>query len=174
MGRRKGLSLKTRFEVFKRDQFTCGYCGQRPPNIILEVDHIVPVSNKGTNDFDNLITSCFDCNRGKSFHSIEIKKEPRVISLKEQELQYQEYQDFLLEIDKRLNKEVEILNNTFNSFFPEKVFNDRFKASVKRFLRELGLDKTKQALEKAASLMPTSSDTLNYFCGICWKEIRKK
>ena len=131
--KRKGISLKTRFEIFKRDQFTCGYCGQRPPNIILEIDHIVPVSNNGTNDINNLITSCFDCNRGKSFRSIEVKEEPIVVSLKEQELQYQQYQDFLLEIDKRLNKEVELLNDIFSGFFPDKEFNNKFKASVKRF-----------------------------------------
>ena len=39
---RKGLSKKIRFEVFKRDQFTCQYCGKQAPNVVLEVDHITP------------------------------------------------------------------------------------------------------------------------------------
>lgn len=34
-----------RFEVFKRDNFTCRYCGQAPPTAILEVDHIIPSKN---------------------------------------------------------------------------------------------------------------------------------
>lgn len=58
-----GKSL--RFEVFARDSFVCQYCGQRPPDVILEADHIHPVSRGGLDELINLITSCYDCNRGK-------------------------------------------------------------------------------------------------------------
>lgn len=64
--KRKALSKSVRFEVFKRDKFTCQYCGRMAPDVVLEVDHINPVANGGTNDILNLITSCKDCNRGKS------------------------------------------------------------------------------------------------------------
>ena len=43
MSKRKSLSKKIRFEVFKRDKFTCQYCGKTAPNVVLEVDHIEPV-----------------------------------------------------------------------------------------------------------------------------------
>ena len=62
---RTPLSKKTRFEVFKRDSFTCQYCGKSAPDVILEVDHIIPVAQGGTDDLFNLVTSCRDCNRGK-------------------------------------------------------------------------------------------------------------
>lgn len=65
MGKRKALSKGVRFEVFKRDAFKCQYCGRAAPDVILEVDHIVPVAEGGGNDLLNLITSCRDCNRGK-------------------------------------------------------------------------------------------------------------
>ena len=39
MAERKPLSKKIRFEVFKRDAFTCQYCGQMAPDVLLEVDH---------------------------------------------------------------------------------------------------------------------------------------
>lgn len=65
MAERKSLSKKVRFEVFKRDSFTCQYCGESAPKVVLNVDHINPVSKSGENDFLNLITSCFDCNAGK-------------------------------------------------------------------------------------------------------------
>ena len=60
-----GLTKKLRFEVFKRDSFTCQYCGRSAPDVTLQVDHIDPKANNGTNDILNLITSCFDCNQGK-------------------------------------------------------------------------------------------------------------
>lgn len=63
--KRKSLSKKIRFEVFKRDNFTCRYCGKSAPDVVLEVDHIIPVSKGGTDDICNLATSCLDCNRGK-------------------------------------------------------------------------------------------------------------
>lgn len=60
------LSKRTRFEIFKRDGFVCQYCGSRPPDVVLEVDHIDPRANGGSNDHINLVTSCEPCNRGKS------------------------------------------------------------------------------------------------------------
>lgn len=71
MAKRKGLSKKIRFEVFKRDSFTCQYCGNQAPDFVLCVDHIVPVASGGQNDSLNLITACFDCNAGKSDRSLK-------------------------------------------------------------------------------------------------------
>lgn len=65
MPKRKSLSKKLRFEVFRRDGFMCRYCGNRPPEVALEVDHINPVARGGDNDPLNLVSSCVDCNRGK-------------------------------------------------------------------------------------------------------------
>lgn len=59
------VSQKTRFDVFKRDDFTCQYCGRKSPEVILEVDHITPRSEGGNDDMGNLITSCRECNHGK-------------------------------------------------------------------------------------------------------------
>lgn len=63
---RKNLSKRTRFEVFKRDAFTCQYCGAKAPDVMLHVDHIQPVSKGGHNGVLNLATACLDCNFGKS------------------------------------------------------------------------------------------------------------
>lgn len=49
--------------VFKRDNFTCQYCGSRGGK--LECDHIVPVSKGGSHEIWNLTTACFKCNRAK-------------------------------------------------------------------------------------------------------------
>lgn len=61
----KGLGL--RFRVLLRDNFTCVYCGRNPKEdgVKLEVDHIIPKSRGGTDDIDNLVTACWECNQGK-------------------------------------------------------------------------------------------------------------
>jgi hypothetical protein len=69
--KRQGLSKATRFEVFKRDSFTCQYCGAQAPDTILEVDHINPVAGGGENDLMNLITACKPCNAGKGARTLD-------------------------------------------------------------------------------------------------------
>src|SRR6266487_210792 len=63
--RRYSLSKSVRFEVLKRDSFTCQYCGNKAPNVLLEIDHIHPVVKGGGNEILNLVTACRDCNGGK-------------------------------------------------------------------------------------------------------------
>lgn len=63
---RKGLSKRTRFEIFKRDGFACRYCGRSPAAAPLHVDHVVPVAAGGHSQPENLVTACDDCNLGKS------------------------------------------------------------------------------------------------------------
>lgn len=62
---RKAIGPRLRFEVFKRDKFTCQYCGSKAPDVVLQCDHISSVAGGGTNDILNLITSCSTCNGGK-------------------------------------------------------------------------------------------------------------
>ncbi len=75
------ITKKIRFEVFKRDSFQCKYCGRSAPGVILEIDHINPKSKGGKDSIFNLITSCFDCNRGKGKRKLsdtsEIKKQKK-------------------------------------------------------------------------------------------------
>ena len=68
-----------RFQVLQRDNFTCRYCGRRAPEVVLEVDHAVAWAAGGETDINNLITTCRDCNRGKSVSSVDpatTKKRP--------------------------------------------------------------------------------------------------
>lgn len=60
------IGSRMRFEILKRDGYTCQYCGRKPPEIVLELDHIKPRSAGGEDVPENLIVACRDCNRGKS------------------------------------------------------------------------------------------------------------
>jgi len=64
--KRSPLPPALRYKILKRDRNTCQSCGARSPEVELEVDHKIPVSKGGTDNEDNLITRCRDCNRGKS------------------------------------------------------------------------------------------------------------
>lgn len=50
----------TKSEVFRRDQYTCQYCGKRTKE--LTIDHIIPRSKDGSHTWVNLITACPKCN----------------------------------------------------------------------------------------------------------------
>ena len=75
MTARKAISKKMRFEVLKRDKFTCQYCGKQSPSVVLHLDHIKPVSKGGKNTLLNLVTSCVDCNLGKGARELSDESE---------------------------------------------------------------------------------------------------
>lgn len=53
----------TRVLILKRDSHTCQYCEYKGPN--LTIDHILPKSRGGQDTWQNLVTSCLDCNNCK-------------------------------------------------------------------------------------------------------------
>lgn len=114
MSKRKSISKKVRFDVFKRDNFTCQYCGKKAPDVVLEVDHIKPVSKGGNNGMMNLITSCFDCNRGKSDKTLnenqtlakELKQMEQLSQRKEQIEMMFKWQNELLNQDDMIIKKI--------------------------------------------------------------------
>lgn len=66
---RSAMSNDLREAVKKRDNYTCCICGNsiyEEPNLLLEVDHIIPVSKGGKTELNNLQTLCWRCNREKS------------------------------------------------------------------------------------------------------------
>lgn len=68
---RKAMSARLRFDVMKRDKYTCQICGRsKKDGAVLHVDHIRPVARGGTNDKANLQTLCAECNLGKGTKSL--------------------------------------------------------------------------------------------------------
>ena len=63
--KRKAVPQGMRFEIFARDGFACRYCGAKPPGVVLEIDHVIPVAGGGSNAPANLVTACRKCNSGK-------------------------------------------------------------------------------------------------------------
>lgn len=170
------INKKTRFEVFKRDGFQCAYCGKTPPAVTLEVDHIEPISKGGSDDINNLITACFDCNRGK--RNIELNKIPAKLNenleiLKEKEEQLKEYRRFIKKVEKRIENDINIIDEIYSTYFPGWAFSDNFKnVSLKNFVKQLPLNEIIDAIELACSKTNDRDKAIPYFCGICWNKIK--
>lgn len=55
----------SRANIYARDGYTCQYCAQSFPTQELTFDHVVPVSQGGRKDWENIVTCCVSCNRRK-------------------------------------------------------------------------------------------------------------
>ena len=55
----------SKFNVMLRDMFTCQYCMITLPKKELTIDHVVPISKGGANNFENVVAACKPCNHGK-------------------------------------------------------------------------------------------------------------
>lgn len=151
MSNRKPLSKKIRFEVFKRDQFKCQYCGSSAPDVVLQVDHINPVSNGGDNELLNLITSCEPCNNGKRARLIDdkgiIEKQRKMLedlyNRREQLSMILQWRDELKKFDDELLMEVV-------SRVEDKVcstVNDKGLSIIKGWLAKFELNDLLQAID---------------------------
>lgn len=173
--KRKSISKKLRFEIFKRDSFTCQYCGSTPPKVALEIDHITPVSKGGNNNTENLITSCFNCNRGKS--NIELKRiiptmAESLKSMVAKEEQLKEFKKFTKKIKRRRNREINRVAKIYEEEFEGWLLTSSFKKnSIGRFLKELPIHEVEEAMEQATSIIADEDGAIKYFCGICWNKI---
>lgn len=59
-------NLKSRFFILEKYKFKCAYCGRGTPEVELQLDHVIPKSKGGTEDINNLVPACAECNLGKS------------------------------------------------------------------------------------------------------------
>jgi len=81
-------SPRLRFAVLFRDGFICWYCGARPPDVRLVIDHFEPWANGGRTEYRNLVTACEECNYGKSDTVIWGRFFYRYINKREEEHNY--------------------------------------------------------------------------------------
>jgi hypothetical protein len=171
---RKPLSKRTRFDVFKRDEFTCQYCGQKPPAVVLEVDHVIAVAEGGGNDETNLLTACFDCNRGKaagSLNVVPIDLKAKAALLRERMEQTAAYEDLLREQKSLVDRDIADVVDLYESAFPDWSLTAPARQSIKHFLTKLPASEVRDAMEMAVARMPVKR-AFKYFCGVCWRKIK--
>lgn len=171
------MSKKLRFDVFKRDRFTCQYCGAHPPGVLLHVDHIVPVSSGGEDAIDNLITACQPCNLGKG--AGDLKAIPKSLADKardvaELEEQLRGYQEILQAQRDRLEDEMWRVAEEIEPGSSKAGMSRDWLASIRKFISALGVHEVLDATEIARARYPYGGKrTFLYFCGVCWNKIRQ-
>lgn len=176
MTTRKSISKKVRFEIFKRDGFTCQYCGAHPPAVILHVDHIHPVAKGGGNEDDNLITSCESCNQGKSDRSlsdIPQSLQEKAALIIEKEEQIKGFKRVMTARRQRIEDECEEVVAVYERFREGFTLNDKARVTVRMFIEKLGVHEVVAAMERAyTNTKIRDGQEFKYFCGICWNKIR--
>lgn len=174
---RKSLSPKIRFEVFQRDSFTCQYCGRKTPAVILEVDHIIPVKKGGGDDFENLRTSCWECNHGKGGTPLSATTGPddpylASVEIAEREMQIKAYNEILAKRLARENKEIECVRENWGRLCPN-AWTAPSSASLRPWLRKLAEVEILEAVEIVSEAMSRPgpkrvdySGALSYFYAV--------
>jgi len=173
------MQSSIRFKVFQRDGFICQYCGEKPPKAILEVDHIIPKSKNGKDNFDNLITACFECNSGKS--NKDLKDIPKTIEknieeIKERKKQLKEFYKYQEEIENRNSKILFEISCYWEELWDGKYsLNIRGEANVKMFLKNFDKEEIKEGMAIARGKNLNDIErSWKYFCGVMWNKLRNK
>ena len=136
------ITKKIRFEVFKRDNFQCKYCGRSAPDVILEVDHINPRDNGGEDSMFNLITSCFDCNRGKGKRKLSDKTE---FKKQKKELEKVQKEREQLKLLKKWRDEIKNVDEEYIDYFSNIIDES---CNCARTLSEFGKKKLLKLIKK--------------------------
>lgn len=174
------ISKRLRFEILRRDNFQCRYCGAKPPEAELHVDHVVPKALGGDEQPSNLVTACEPCNSGKTSTTPDA---PLVEDVKSDALRWARAMEVALEVHRAKRDERDAYVNYFSSLWAEWTYDFQkkpipldpdWRSTVEKFF-SYGLDPddlahaVRTAMENR-KVLPAHS--FRYFCGICWNTLR--
>lgn len=171
------VSKRLRFEILRRDNHTCRYCGRSAPEVKLTVDHVTPESLGGGDDPTNLVAACADCNSGKS----SVPADAAVVAdVAQDALRWSRAMEKVAEI-----RQAERVSRIQTKFWFMEVWNewtnwrdetfplpDNALDSLVRFFAA-GLSAAEMEDLVRAAMHSQSPDKWRYFCGCCWRRIRE-
>jgi hypothetical protein len=153
MSERSHVPKALRFEVFKRDKFTCQYCGANAPEVVLHCDHIIAVINGGRNELLNLLTACAGCNLGKGKRLLDddtvVKKQRLELeALQDRREQIQMMLAWRQELSDITNDTIAIIEQRFASRTSIGL-DEAARAMVRRWLKKYQFEEILCAIEDA-------------------------
>ena len=172
------VTKRTRYEVLRRDNNTCRYCGGTAPDVKITVDHVTPVALGGTDKPENLVAACWDCNAGKS--SVPPGAD-LVADVSQTALRWSgaikkaaEIKGAQVSKSDNLIEWFELLWDIHAPQFAHLPSN--WRESIVNFVAAgLTLDAIEEAVHTTASKggYVQQSQMFRYFCGICWSKVRE-
>lgn len=163
------VTKRTRYEVLKRDNHTCRYCGGVAPDAILTVDHVTPVALGGSDDPSNLVAACRDCNYGKASTAPEsaLVDDVKAVDLR--------WSDAMKKAAEALTAEVNLGEEYLKAFgaawpMHRSTPNDAESSILRLHRAGLPVELMAEAIQIAA-YQPGVYDRFSYFMGICWKRV---
>lgn len=172
------VSTRTRFEVFKRDGFTCCYCGRNRDGdgVKLHVDHVIPVAEGGSDSIENLVTACQDCNLGKAANLLDerapvpdIAGHVATMRAKREKLREYAQQKAIEEAATSM-----VWNHWFDVWGVSELDRWRipYRSTLQRYVAELGCDEVKDAMNITAERFPQpSNNAVKYVYGVLRRKL---
>jgi hypothetical protein len=169
------VSKRLRFEILRRDNHTCRYCGASAPDASLRVDHVTPEALGGRTEPANLVTACEPCNSGKSSVALDsaMVEDIKADALRFAEVTRQAFAVVLEHSEERTDYE-----DQWHSVWDE-------VASIRRIGLPLdwrntlgrwhGMGVPIELVEDAARIALRdlrTTDPFRYFCGIVWNQVQ--
>lgn len=172
------IGPKLRFEVFKRDDFTCRYCGRKTPAVVLEVDHVIPVAEGGGDEIENLVTSCWECNSGKGKRLLDVMNaegdvHEKAAALLEREMQLREYNEVRQKIRERENADIQRVLEAWAQHWPGGQ-PDYWpnEPQIRSLLNEISVVDLVDAVAIASDKITPTFARVKYFFGVAYTRAR--
>lgn len=164
------LTKRTRYEVLRRDNHTCRYCGESAPDVKLTVDHVTPVALGGSDDPSNLVAACRDCNYGKASTSPDATL---VDDVKQSDIKWAAAMKRAAIIQATERDVDSEWANALRLIWGPRWAPDDFTSTLGAF-RAAGLSLSE--MEDAARIATSArsvDDHWRYFCGVAWRKVSK-
>lgn len=173
---RKGISGSLRWHILARDGFTCRYCGAAAgqDGVELAVDHVVSVKDGGTNNPDNLATSCRKCNGGKSARSLQNAPTPKQVIARVRKMAgnlQQQAEAIQATIKAQADVRQQIVNMKCAAYgITQCTIATGEATGASRLINEFGADKVMSWYQSAAGHNVWESDAIRYVYGCAKNE----
>lgn len=174
------LSKRLRYEILRRDNHACRYCGAAAPDVKITVDHVIPTALGGTNEATNLVAACTDCNAGKASTNPE---SDLVGDVNDDALRWANAMKRASELERTAREGKERVADIFLEAWSKDAFMGRHPAlpedwyiTLYRFL-DLGLDESDlidAARLSLATVRVHRDGKFSYFCGIVYRTLERR
>lgn len=173
------ISKRLRFEILRRDNYTCRYCGASAPDVKLVVDHVKPEALGGQTVPENLVTACEPCNSGKT----SIAPDSPLVDDVQADAQrwgaaMARAAELLGKQDAAADRYAESfrlvwMNYTVGSTEEKVPLPDDWPETLGRFYKA-GLPQNVVTMAVATAMgnsKVTVENVFRYFCGVCWNRV---